>query len=777
MLNYEKKGSYTDSVGFLWEYFQDDTDLSIFYVVPRPDWVINDKGKPEVKLVQYKTDQPATNGSGYITFNTQLTVPDNVRAGVEGKIAVEFPAAPKPYQLNPLDYNAGCTADFSLDVKGTTTSYTATASEFGANIASFRADLDADGMKTIKGLLSSAGGGLDITYNLNVQARLNAVTATLSFNSAIAFQYQVQHAQHHAYAADTPRIVTKLLNESASSKVHLKWGIENPSQELVTSVTDWANSTIAAQVSAEVKTALSMLKEESYDSFKINEVSSFTSVYDTDQVINWKLFPKASLPSVSDISDFVTEVETRQQVMTISTNLPFEGDKVQGANVPKIDAKPVELKQVTVKVDYPGLSEADSTYVFTKNGSATFVAPYNAAHGDTYNVTWTAEYVDSGAQPAVTGQELDVAKSNYAIELPTVGILNVSFEARNAFAPLNAAGGSVKPPTVTSIDIDFHFANDHGGGKAIHQKKTIQAPGKNKNASTQVVFASYLAHNVVTGTDYSYVVTYHFDEGPDFVGLATSSNSYNETIPTPPAPHPTNVLIIAALADTTQGGGTEPTVLEADVSVWFDEDLKIPGAGPQPDKSNPTNFKLVPQKDGGTIVARDTFYGFINGYVPLVYTASISTLMGEQVTIQPTLIENHQTTILINPGTRYTTLTVDMDAVDWTANKYDKIVLSVNATVPDANGGSTTIGNTQTFNYVTPAAPAKTNVPRYITYTRKPEQKVIDFTWTATYIQNGVGTTTATGSGNSENPTIVVPAKGTSALVPPPKPVSPVNGT
>ncbi|MGJ8625858.1 MAG: hypothetical protein ACSHXB_02765 [Sulfitobacter sp.] len=779
MLNYEKKGSYKDPTGFVWEYYQDDVNLSIFYVMPRPDWVLDANGQPEIKLVTYKTDD-ALNGSGYVTFNTQLSVPNSVDDGVKGQIAIEFPSAPKPYQLNPLDYNAGCTAEFALDIKSTTTNYMATASEFGANVATFRADLPADGMATIVGLLSTAGGGLDVTYNLNVQARLNAVNATLHFDSAIAYKYQVQHAQHHAYAADTPRIVTKLLNESASSTVHLQWGIQNPPKELVDSVTNWANDTIGSLVSAEVKTALSILGEKSYDSFSINEVSSFTSVYNTDQVINWKLYPKGSLPAVANIANHSTVVDARKQVMTISANLPFIGEKVKGANVPTIDAKPVELKQVTVQVTYPGLPQAESTHVFTKNGSVTFVAPYDATQQDKYDVSWTAEYVDSAAQPAVTGQQLGVTEGNYGIELPSVGILDITFEARNAFAPLEASKGSVTPPVVTSIDIDFHFAATDGNGKAIHQKHTILAPPAAKKSgdavalaqaaaahSTQTVFTSYVAHNVVTGTAYSYIVTYHFAEGPDFVAPETSSTSYNETIATPPAPHGTNVMIVAKLADSTAGGGKAPTVVDATVNVWFDTEVTIPGAGPQPTQSNPTTFDLRPNTSDPVMFAIDTFYGFLHGHTPLVYTASISTLMGEQINIQPTLIQNGQSTIELNPATRYTTITVEMDAVDWPATKYDKIVVAVNATVKDKDGKNAKVsGSTANFTFVPLADGKAHNAPRYITYTHTPDEHVIDFTWTATYTTSGVGSTTATGSGNSKTPTIMVPPKGTSALIP-----------
>jgi hypothetical protein len=763
MLNYNAKGSYTDGQGVSWVYYQDDVNSNVFYIIPAPTWVLDASGNPEIKLVEYSTDQ--NSGSGYVVFDTQLSVPNNVVNGVLNAIPAQFPQAAKPYQINPLDYNAGCTAQFTLDVNGTATDYLAHASEFGSNIASFRADLDKDGMATIKGLLTTAGGSLEVMYNLNVPARLNAVTATLSFDSAIAYQYQVTHAQHHAYGGDTPRMVQKLLNESNSSMVKLAWGIQNPPSDLVASVTDWANATIAAQVSAEVNTALSLLSEESYDSFNINEVSSFKSVYSSDQVVNWKLYPKASLPTISNLAPFSSVVNERQQVMTISAHVPFKGASVSNSNVPKVDGKPLEVLSLTAKVTYPGLSEANSTYVFTKNESHTFTAPYSTSQGDSYDVTWTAVYVD-GSQAPITGSATNVSEATYVISLPAVGILNITFEARQAFAALNPGSGSTNLPAVTSVDIDFHFADPAGSGSAIHQKQTVKAPLSAQAASrgvpsiTQVVFTSYTAHNVVTGTAYSYVVTYHFANGPDFISPEIASTSYFETIPPPPAPHPVQIIVFAA-------GNSDPqnTPVDVNVNVWFETGQLIPGSGPQPSTNNPTNFDLTPATIGssGSLFAHDTFEGYLNGTIPLMYNATITTET-QQVSIPPTRLNNLQPTILVNATARYTTIIVSMDEVDWSTNGYDRITISVNGT-KTASGTTTNLSKVAELVFSPPPSGTQP-APQFVTWATT-EGDSISFSWIATYTTNGVGSTTSTGSGNDSNLQIIVPAKGTSALVPP----------
>ncbi|MEH6517818.1 MAG: hypothetical protein V7742_14125 [Halioglobus sp.] len=769
MLNYEMKGSFTDSQNFTWVYYQDDVNLSIFYVLPCPDWVVDSTGKPDVKLVVYQTDD-AINGSGYALLSLQLAVPPEVVAGVQAQIAVQFPSAAKPYQLNPIDYNPGCVAEFSLTVKGTTRNFSAPASEFGSNVTCFRIDLDKDGIDTLTQVLSTAGGGLEVTYAINVPARLNAVTATLSFDSSIAYQYQVQHAQEHTYAADTPRIVNKLLQESASSKVDLKWSVDNPSTELQQAVSGWANATIATQVTAEAQKVMSVLNQSSYDSFNVSDISSFTSAYESDQVIQWKLYPKAALPIVADITDHIAKVDQRQQVMTVSVNLPFKGSKVRGANVPIVDAKEVLIKKITVKVSYPGLNEANSTHVFSANGSATFTAPYNEAQGDKYSLSWTADYA-GGAQAPVSGQAADVTEGNYFVELADVGILQITFDARDAFAPLKAGSGQSPADAVTSIDIDFHFASPDGGGDLIHQKKTlkqpIRKPGKHsKRGNTQAFFTSYVAHNVITGTSYSFVTTYHFAHGPDWVGPAMTSSSYHENIPTPPAPHPVGLVIVAPEVNSSTGDSSNQ-VIEAQVNVWFKTDESIPGVGPQPTENNPTSFTLTPSsKGGGPSFARDTFYGFLNGDVPLVYSASITTMMN-QINIQPTLIQNKQPTILVNPEMRYTTLTILMSEVDWSTNTYDQITLAVTG-FSKVNGKKKQIGQELFVFSALPSAAGSqpgTNPPKYVTFSHLNTVKLIDFHWVATYITSGEGTTTAKGQGNSNKaPQIIVPAKGGSEL-------------
>jgi hypothetical protein len=761
MLNYNAKGSYTDHNGVPWIYYQDDIKTNIFYIVPAPSWVLDADGNPEIKVVQYTTDQ--NSGSGYVIFNTQLTVPNDVVAGVQNAITTQFPAAPKPCQINPLDYNPGCTASFTLDVKGTSTDYTAEASEFGSNVASFRADLDKDGMATIQGLLQTAGGSLEVTYDLNVPARLNSVTATLHFDSAIAYQYQVTHAQHHMYGGDTPRTVQKLLNESSSSSVHLQWGVENPSSDLVASVTDWANATIASLVSAEVKTALSLLSQESYDSFSVNEISSFTTVYSSDQVVNWRLYPKASLPAVAGLAKYTTDVNQRQQVMAIAAHLPFQGDMVKGSNVPAVDAKPVSVKQLTAKVTYPGLTEANSTYVFTKNESHTFTAPYSTSQGDSYKVEWTALYTD-GSQAPVTGEADNVTSADYVISLPSVGILSISFEARQAFAPLNPSGGSSVAPVVTSIDIDFHFADPSGAGTPIHQKKTVLAPPAKLTrtagtppSSTQVVFTGYTASNVVTGTAHSYFVTYHFAQGPDFVGPETTGTSYHETIATPPAPHQLPLIVYAPASATP-----EDSPVDVSVSVWFETAQSIPGSDPQPTVNNPTTFDLQPAATGssGALFARNVFEGFLNGTIPIMYSAAITT-EASQITIEPTRVQNMQPSLLVNPTQRYVTVDISMKEVDWSKGQYDQITLAVNGT-QTANGVTTALPKLSLFVFSPPPNGAVSD-PQYATWSIQLGAAVA-FTWIATYVKSGTGYTTATGSGTDADPEIIVPQSGRSQL-------------
>ena len=381
MLNISKQGTYQDNTGYEWVFYQDDVNSSDFYIVPRPQFAYDDNNNPIFQIVRYQTND-STNGSGYCHIGVELSVPSAIEQAITGAIAQQFGVSNPQFQALP--YNPGAAAYLSFTQQGTTTVFTAAASAFGSNQATFLLQMTKAQLDSVVAAFTTSGGTYVVQYNLSVPARLPAVTAVLQFNSAVAYQYQVTQPQHHMWGSDTPGSTQAILNASQSSTVTLNWGEANPPVSLQQAVANWANTTLATLVNSQVQEQLALQGETSSESFSINEVSSFTETYQNNQVIDWIIQPQALLPSLTDlnlnINSYTATVNEQQQVMTVTTNVPFAADQEL---VPVNEFAEVLVRSVTVTVSYPVLPQAAATYRFTHPSPVS--APRNAGSSQMFS--------------------------------------------------------------------------------------------------------------------------------------------------------------------------------------------------------------------------------------------------------------------------------------------------------------------------------------------------------------------------------------------------------
>lgn len=685
MLDYNRKGTLQDQTGFTWVFYGDNLKKNEFYILPRPNFIYDSSGNPALKLVTYNTDDPATKGSGFCHFEVELTVPPEIRSAIMSEIPKQFPDVGASVVINALDYDPGAVALLTLNDGTGPLEYPAPASVFGANTASFTVDLTAKMMDTVKKILTTPGGGFNIKYTMSVPASLPAVNATLSFDSSIAYQYQVTHVQHHTWGSDTPGSVQQYLIESQSSKVNIQWGIKNPSQQLVENVTDWANQTLQTLVTAKVNEALAIANMQSSDSFNISDVSSFTNTYSENQVISWWLYPQASLPSLADLCKdlavFCSTVDTRQETITISAHLPFSQDSQNAPNVPIKNSKPVLLDKVTVTVDYPGLNQAEATYTFAQNSSHLFTAPFNTSHGDVFDLEYTATFKDEPGQ--VTGKVTGINQSEYSLVIESVGILTVTFDAHQAFM----SSGQDNP--LEEVTIDFYYMDGMGLGAPIHQGAII----KKGQDPLQADITSYTGYPI--NSLYNYTVTYVYNNGLPYTGPAVKNqNGFSQIIPQANAVHETG-LILAGQKDTP--------ILDVVVNVWYEHETSIPGVPNQPSPESPAVFTMIPKSPDDYV--RDTFLGFINQNQPLIYSSTIDSLDG-QIVINAQKIDNHQASIMISPAQRYFTVEISVTSIDWSKAGFSNVevlIMPMVAGVKRTQQSRSWFGSDTSSNYVTVA--------------------------------------------------------------------------
>ena len=719
MLNITLKGTYQDSSGFNWDYYGDDRNPSQFYIVPRPQFVFQD-GKPSFRITRYSTGNVASNGAGFCRFDIELSVPAAVEQAVSGQIPQFFPGAKQPYAFVSLNYNQGGKAYFDFASGSDTITFAAPVSSFGSNVASFQLPMTKQQLDTVVGAFSADGGAFEVEYHLSVPARLPSVTAVLSFDSSLAFQYQVTQPSYDGWGDETsPGSVQTLLNESAASKVEITWGTANPSASLRQAVADWANGTLANLVTTEVQKTIALQGLKSDSSFNISEVSSFTSTYSENMVIDWIIAPRAALPSFPmlglEIGSFTAAVDERQQQMTVSAFLPFSADSAD-ATLP--DGKPQALvDHVTVTVSYPGLDQSQATYTFKSNESHTFIAPYDANAGPNWSIDYTVTYVDKGTPAVTTTKPVPVTAGAYTLQVLQAGLLSVLFDAQQAFA-----SEGTKP---VEIDIALSFINSDGSGQLIQQLAKIRSTDNPQQAT----ITSYYPVPISNG--YNYQVTYVYPGGLQYQApLVQGQTGFSQTIPAADAVHSCNLIVFVSAADTA----SNPLLDGPTVQMYYAQEPSTlpPGVSTEPTVNSPAVFNIpLATTSTSATIGRATFVGLLSGDQPLVYSASLDMANG-QIDIDATLVENDQASILVTPTQRYFTLQIDPAAINWSTAAFDSVQVLVTASIAQGTGPKP------------PDQPQQRSVAwnkgesgsKYITYSIQ-DGNTVSYSWVASYITPG----------------------------------------
>lgn len=728
MLNITIKGTYVDEKSFSWDYYGDDVDAATFYILPQPQFVLQANGSPSFEVLRYATDD-ASNGSGFLRLDVELAVPADVQAAIAAQVPTFFPNAKTPYQFVAPNYNPGAKAYFRFGSGADMQIFAASASSYGANVATFQLPMTKTQLDTAVSVFGGQGGAYDVEYVLSVPARLPAVTATLGFNSAIAYQYQVTQPSYDSWGDETsPGSVSTLLNESAASTITIDWGTTTPSADLRQAVADWANDTLSDLVTTEVQKTIALQGLKSDNSFNISEVSSFTSIYSENMVVDWLLKPIATLPTFPamgiPIAGFESSVNERQQVMTVAVDMPFKG---QGGNNSLASDEPATLPEsVSVTVAYPGLPEAEATQVFTSSTTHNFVAPYDETAGPNWTVTYTVTYADSASPTVSPKAPIAVSTGTYTLPVSAAGILFVSFDGHQVFA----SEGTVP----TEIDIAFSYIGNDGGD-LIQQSATIKATDATKSAEIQ----SYYPLPITSL--YNFQITYTFAGGVQWTApLVTAQSGFKQVIPAADAVHSTNLIVFVSAAVSENN----PLLDGPTVQLYY---AAPPSTAPGnvttlPSKSSPAVFTVTPATDAkSNTIGHEAFVGVLSGNQPIVYSASLDMGNG-QIDINDAMVENDQASIMITPTQRYFTLQIDPSAIEWTAVSYSSVEVLVSATIKPSGTGSTSQPPERSFIWN-----KNEGGSFYVTYSIQ-DGDTVSYAWKANYVTPNAPVQTATGKGS-----------------------------
>jgi hypothetical protein len=629
MLEIARKGTWSDPTdGYIWNYYGDDANATIFYIVPRPQFSVDNNRKPMFRLVEYQTNDGA-NGSGYCHMQVQLTVPARVQTAIIADIRVKFGV---DAQINTLNYNSGTSAQFEYLMPEQTEPALVqmTPTLVGGNIASFLCELGRDGVQVFKDAFSGVTGSLPVSYSLSIDARLPSVTAVVEFDSQAAFNYEkTVNVDRNIWGDVTRREVTvrSFLQSSQAGTITVDPGSPPPSPEALEEARQWAGNTLNNLVNNAVNTVLATINPGDANNFSMSMVQSFKETYAESQVVPWLFAPTDTLPSMPQLgfnfNDFYSTVDVRRFSLNVTMNLDF-------AETAPVD-NPTAIRSVDVTVQYPGLAQNTFTFDFG-NQAHLFDADWDEAAGGKYRISYRVNYWKAGQPPLEMPAQTEEA-SIFTISPEAAGIVQVVFDVSN----IPWAGSRA----YAFVQVEFFFQDLSGSNNPITQ--TLQLDMLNQTGEIDSIYA------VPRFNPYIYTLIYKMNDGTEFRLQPQTSNAAKIYV-NDPLQHSTLFTVLVktpannvdfALMDISYKGGLEGQPVSLSFQI--------------PDPSKP-NVTRLPFDVNAVNVSQVLFH----------YSGMLFLEDGTPIQIPDSVTGN--TNIVISPDQLWFGVSIFADLIDWSNN-------------------------------------------------------------------------------------------------------------
>ncbi|WP_147103489.1 hypothetical protein [Tateyamaria sp. syn59] len=474
--------------------YPDFSQSGMWYIVPEPLFAkrtVAGREIPVFSLVEYTTQSGDVMAT--CTFTVRLDVSPEALAAVRAAI----PGA----TFGQLDWiSSAVTATFSIE--GQEYVFLAEPSMAGTNEATFIIPLESQAMvnffKANFGPNAPATSGLSIDYDVTTLAKLQAVKATVSFNSDQAYEYEkTVDVKKNMWGSVTERKTTirQSLNASEAGSTEIDYNIENPSEEFKRRIENWAFKALESLVDQAVETAANTLGPGNADRMSAKFVASFSKEYKENQVIEWVISPQQQLPA-DEISANWGEHYSTADFRRLITNFNILGD-----------LKDAEVESVNLSAVYHGTTKthefkpgASTQWTFDVDGQKDGGGHFDPEYEFTYKVTLT------DGQSFEVGPE-KTADTNISIGFSDLGLVKVNF-----------SGDALDFDVIDKVGIDFMF-NTPLGAPNVRKYEEIT---KEKSVAKFKSDTSLHLKNF----DYYYRLTYHAsvkpgEEAKDGGGRAT----------------------------------------------------------------------------------------------------------------------------------------------------------------------------------------------------------------------------------------------------------------
>lgn len=695
MFDFTKKSTYTDGGGNVWEYYGDDSDSTVFYIVPVFQF-ITVNNLPVCEVVEYKTGD-ANNGSGYCHMDVELAVPDTVTQAVTADILQAFQVKAR---IKPFPFKPGGTAYITYTKtagSGRKVNEIVTAPLVKMNrtmSASFLVELDAAGIKTFNSALGDKGSaGLSISYSGKVRTVLPSLTCTVAFNAAKAFAEQIGDEIKGAFPAGgvtISDIMDEIIEDSPAGgacTVTVTPGTPAPPQAVTDQVEQWGKRILKERIAAEILEVEEQYKQlnslyldkkqieqvgqrllKQYDlpkdTFSQSEAWMQETLGDNYQVPLQKL----TAPGGGNYRQFLSEIESvgsfrvvypaKRKVPWIinagNTLSVVNAGYSRGSCCKTTDKPPFilhvvaaldfrEVSHIDAWVNYAGLPDDERNYTFTSASVFHFfTCPMDPTAGDTCKFSYMVNYTDTDKPPLLVVWP-DVYSDTSIIMKP--------FDSATIQTTFNAEIVDFETE-VDYISISFFYQNTSGDAPPV--VRDFKLTGETPEITIQSLTERPISN------PYVYTVTYYLKNGDRYAAPSQTSNASAIYLLGPVQPYEQGFLLT---------GQSSADISRVDLDVYY-----INAQG----KKVPQTITLTP----GQCIASMDVYSADGVTLPIHYQGTIKyTDSRPDITIAPTTIPS--TIVIIDPGYRYVGVELDPSSITW---QNGLVQLQVNMSAQNSTG-------------------------------------------------------------------------------------------
>jgi hypothetical protein len=525
--------------------YGDSDEWHKFYIVPiQASYRMMPDGSFAYKFIKYRfpidrgPEKPA--GGGYLLFDTEFVVPNNVLEDITGKLqtrvnqkASRRGVSPAPeVVIGTLTYTKGAVslifAGGGDDNSGGTFvekySNVGKPSLYGKNIASFGLELTQEGAPFYEQAMQGQGGAVSVVYDLHFHAELPPINIIAKFRAREFYSF----FQTVNTDTDWPRwkenehreTIREKLISSESMSLDFDWGGVTD-EEIRQPIREWASRTLEDSVERKMIAAIVPVPEdqrelpEDIDSIKRDiknkKISSFTLRYNEKMPVEWNIAPQGMLQNITSLIDGNgNPVVWEDYAQIVDLDDPFfrqlRVDTYVNADFEKLPIHSVEVKVLYDGKPMPNLIEGQP------EGEAILRAPDDVGKfasfikDDVWDYTYSYQVNYKGHSRIFQSEEILTNEGNLTIGVDDVGILDVTIKT-----------GDLNWADVESALVTFEYEDSSAGVDLIKDQFTLTKT-LTEHHIQEVIFAPMRKN-------YKYQVKYFMKNGKEFEGEQLSDRS------------------------------------------------------------------------------------------------------------------------------------------------------------------------------------------------------------------------------------------------------------